>query len=554
VDTQTEVLTAIAGFVDWFGRRWVSVQPMQRDSGPSGDGSPSSEGASTAEDPTLSTCAAACPPSVRGKLYVNPGILPMHLQFRNSPRVPKGMNEWCVGLEEVHSHYSWNSSWTDPVNGKSILSSNWHTTVTSAAHLRAGLQGAVAAGNNALANQYCQAVLKWGGVSGAVGFLKHSAHTSSLISYLTGLQPLLNVKAPSTAALTTMTVRRFDSGMTKVHSILDGGWTPIYDSRVGAAIAMFFQLYYADTTTKPINGPDFPSGGARGTQIRDPGEFVGLAHAPQLHTPAISPCAWAQNQLKLAWVIEALLNRHPALFSAMGPITARAHAFEGTLFMLGYDLRCFIPAMKCLGLMTEVRSATPRAGVVGGSAPKRLTWVPIGISMPRVAALFLQYATTRHFADLRPSDFISWQTEEHSPVLTEAYARANATVLRPSEFDLCDRTETEIRSICRGGTTGLQSAMAGRSAPVDERERVCLVAALLYGTLRQRGLSAQAIQGSLIDKRITLSVGSAKVLIGVGRSVGRFFGLLNEAGEPTEYFRTFFSDEDYQDLLMELLT
>jgi len=341
--------------------------------------------------------------------------------------------------------------------------------------------------------------------------------------------------------------------MTKIHSIFDSNWTPIYDSRVGAAIAMLFELYYVSTGTTRITGLDWPSGSARGSQIRDPGYFRGLAHAPRFHTPEVPPHVWAQSQLKLAWVIEAVLNRFPALFSATPGVAARAHAFEATLFMLGYDLRCFIPAMLCLGLPTAPQPVARGIGVAGGRPSRRLTWVPTGISMRRVAELFLNYATTRHFTGLSTSDFISWQMLEQNPALSEGYAKANATVLRPLEFDLCDRTEAEIRSICGGGAIGLQTAMAGRGAPVDERERVCLVAALLLGTLQQFGLMRNQMIEKLLANEIAFADGSANTLLNVGRSVGMFFGLLDNHDAPTDFFRAFFADPDYQDLLTDLL-
>jgi hypothetical protein len=441
----------------------------------------------------------------------------------------------------------------DPATRLPVASECWATTVDSADGLRKGLQEAVGSMDHKGTLEYCLEVLRWGGVSGAVGFLNLRTASGTLIRYLEDIKPALNVAAPKTAGLTPATVLRFDAGMTKIHSIVDGNWTPIFDSRVGAAIAMLFELYYASTGAARIAGLDFPSGAARGKQVRNPGYFLGLAPAPQFYTAAVTPEFWAQSQLRLAWVIEALLNRYPVLFSGLGAMGARAHAFEATLFMLGYDLRCFIPAMRCLGLRTGVQPVAAGVGIAGGAAPRGSTWMPTEICMTRVAELFLKYAATRHFTTLSVADFVRWQTLERSPAVAEEDAKGLATVLQPSEFDLCDRTEAEIRSICGGGRGGLQTAMAGRGASVDECERVCLVAALLFGTLRRRGLTRQEMIATTRANDLAWADGSAGTLLTVGRSVGGFFGLLDEGGAPTDSFAVFFSTPDYRDLLTELL-
>jgi hypothetical protein len=58
---------------------------------------------------------------------------------------------------------------------------------------------------------------------------------------------------------------------------------------------------------------------------------------------------WAQVQLKLGWIFWGLLSYCPNLFKNEGDIAARAHALEASLFMVGYDLRCFV-AQPIIGL------------------------------------------------------------------------------------------------------------------------------------------------------------------------------------------------------------
>lgn len=76
---------------------------------------------------------------------------------------------------------------------------------------------------------------------------------------------------------------------------------------VGAAIAMLYSLFRQQLggSRKPMLA--FPSGAARGSQIRNPGVlFNGLA-APQFS--AIDYAEWARSQVRLGWIIRAVLER-----------------------------------------------------------------------------------------------------------------------------------------------------------------------------------------------------------------------------------------------------
>jgi hypothetical protein len=104
MDTKSDVLAAIAGFVDWFGLRWLADKAREAESSDANQGTSPPAGSPAAADPATSQCAESCPPSIRGRMYANPGALPVHLEVRHSPRVPRGIDAWCVGIEDVHTH------------------------------------------------------------------------------------------------------------------------------------------------------------------------------------------------------------------------------------------------------------------------------------------------------------------------------------------------------------------------------------------------------------------------------------------------------------------
>jgi hypothetical protein len=78
------------------------------------------------------------------------------------------------------------------------------------------------------------------------------------------------------------------------------------------------------------------------------------AKAPPMMGQCETPSqAWSECKIRLGWLIELILEKAPDLFSLLASRTekankgqsagTRAHAFESTLFMLGYDPSCFSP-------------------------------------------------------------------------------------------------------------------------------------------------------------------------------------------------------------------
>ncbi len=184
---------------------------------------------------------------------------------------------------------------------------------------------------------------------GAIPFLHRLAANGKLSSYLQKMAGLMSLDGKNDLDdLDAISVERFDAGLTKIHALFDSSGSPIYDSRVGAAIGMLYSLFRQQWTGsgKPLLA--FPSGAARGSQIRNPGAFLNGLAAPQFSS--ISYETWARWQVRLGWIIRAVLER-TGWFAEQGALPARCHAFEASLFVLGYDLRCFgwTPAVSRAG-------------------------------------------------------------------------------------------------------------------------------------------------------------------------------------------------------------
>lgn len=477
-------------------------------------------------------------PDVRGFidwLCLNLADLNVHLRFNPSRFVRGGIDRQVVGIEEVHALYCWETSWSDYQTGRLVRSDDWKSTSISLNLLRDRLLTAMANGCEATTYKACRAVLNWGGVRGAVPFLNRLQQQGKLVQYLDSCRSLFVLNGSQTLSqLNKHSIWRFDAGLTKIHSLLDATGSPIYDSRVGAAIAMLYALYRQSATESSVL--NFPTGAARGDQVRDPGE-LGFAKAPQFFTRSVPGERWAQSQVELGWIVREALQRAPHLFS--GSLEERCRSFEAALFMIGYDLRCL--ALPCIATVSaDVITIDPCSRETGHSESKSsCTWVPTSFPFPQVLDEYLVCSRMEGRAiDL--SVFRQWQITEKSR--TPETARSYCFPLRSTEFDLVSYSLEDLELIARGGETGLKVLNAGEAEFVagDEREQVCMVCAFLCGRSKQLATQYQISPLDILVKAGFAGIGSsAKLLRRIGQAVGQHFDLL-DGEQPTELFTAFF--------------
>lgn len=461
------------------------------------------------------------------------------LNFKPSKFVPGGLKTQVQGFEQVIEHYRWKASWQDS-NNSPVDSQTWGETHRSLGQLREWLTSAVRAGDEQQALQACLQVLRWGGVRGAIAFLHRLAAEDQLTAYLQKMALHMSLDGDNDLNdLDANSVERFDAGLTKIHALLDTSGSPIYDSRVGAAIGMLYSRFRLQWTgsRKPLLA--FPSGGARGTQIRNPVAFLDGLAAPQF--TAIAYAEWARWQVRLGWIIREVLERSE-WFADQGALPARCHAFEASLFMLGYDLRCF-----GLKLTPDPKKALPEIEAqqpeVSGSG-----WVPTGHPFSLVLNDYLAFRNSGSL-DTKAT-FVAWLlvNPRNEKPLKLATAQGYCFPFSIQEFDLFGRPLAEIERIAVGGKDGLCAALAtSELTPFtvgDERENVCLVDVLITGNAY--ALAQETTEKERVDYVLNAGFAgtenSAKTLMALGRNVGKHFGLLDEQHKPTALFEQFFRD------------
>lgn len=271
------------------------------------------------------------------------------LRLKASRFVPKGIEADLKGIEAVLEKYLWKSS--------EMQEGNWAETKLYLNRLGGDLRKAVAANNQIATLDACKKILGWGGnrnwSTGAHPFLSRMATASppSLCKYIRETGKAFELPTSNTLTIAPP-VTKMNSMLTKVHALYATDGLPIYDSRVAAAIASLVECWRVDSGLAAGTLPHalvFPATLPTRTIFR---LFPGATHHPGVMPYGITntPADWSGSKIRLGWVMEAVLSKLPELFSAEGAISERMHAFEASLFVIGYDASC----LRCVATAGEI--------------------------------------------------------------------------------------------------------------------------------------------------------------------------------------------------------
>jgi hypothetical protein len=169
------------------------------------------------------------------------------------------------------------------------------------------------------------------------------ATAGTLCQYITDTGASFSLATARLSALTPP-VGMMNSMLTKVHALYAQDGLPIYDSRVAAAIASLVEMWRVDTGK---------SGGPLPSVLAFPATMTSrtvVSLFPHSNHPGVmvygapgTVAQWSSAKVKLGWIMESVLQKLPKLFSACYPnpcLADRMHAFEASLFMIGYNVAC----------------------------------------------------------------------------------------------------------------------------------------------------------------------------------------------------------------------
>lgn len=254
-------------------------------------------------------------PSLRIRFHILP-----------SRYVPGGLQTNCKGIESALKHYIW-------VN-------DWPTTRAYLDNLSDDLRSAIMSGDDTGTYKAAVAILSWGNVKASAERLSNLRDKGRLAEYLYSWQGRLRLES-ATIPFPGPSPEWMNSGMTKVVALASNDGLPIYDGRIGGALASLEALYSLEKNDYEPRYPVIRGGASRAKgAIRTPRkvrEFEGFSPPEGANDPE----RWLGAQVRFGWLASELV-RATMLFESLGSAVRRMHALESALFMVGYDVRAIL--------------------------------------------------------------------------------------------------------------------------------------------------------------------------------------------------------------------
>ena len=283
----------------------------------------------------------------------------IRLDIKPSRFAPGGIRTDVTGLD-VLEHYRWRT--------KSSETGNWQQTRDYLHELGDALKRAIRGGNDDKVLDACCRILVWGGnrndAKGAMPFLKALHAEGKLAEYLDTSNRAFVLDAAVIDASRPQAVK-MNSMLTKIHALASRDGLPIYDSRVAAAIAALVELWRRSegNTAEPLPSklafPAISSDRSVHSLFADAQSSGVLSYAPA--AAATTAAGWCSAKVRLGWLMAAVLEKAPGLFA--GEVAEdRMHAFEASLFMIGYDVGCLKDNAPGAGIGERQRMHIQRAG------------------------------------------------------------------------------------------------------------------------------------------------------------------------------------------------
>lgn len=265
----------------------------------------------------------------------------VNLDIKKSNYVNDAISKKCSGLEEVLSHYCWKSSWRHPFTGQVVSSKDWKETKFSLNHLSKTLELAVDQKDDKKTMLICKEILKWGGdrnpKQGATPQLTKLQSKKALVNYLVNARNIIDANLFDTEEISS-TVIYSGSMWTKIYALLSTKGAPIYDTRVSAAVAALVSLFFKEKKLSSTRNYLVDFSVPHRQERRSHVTFVN-SEKIFFTTLRNNSSRWTEDTIKLSWLMDAVLANREGLFAQEGGIVSRKHAFEASLFMVGYDVR-----------------------------------------------------------------------------------------------------------------------------------------------------------------------------------------------------------------------
>ena len=236
---------------------------------------------------------------------------------------------------DAYKRYSWCFNFTNPIPPGGIVKGKlFPDSCAALCQIKINLTTAIKNQIDKDVRIWTQTLMRWGGVYPGNGTWLHNNE----VGLAKTLNYIASLLGPHAAEAQLKSISRFNSGMTKIYSLLVDDFI-IYDTRVAAALTWIIRLYCEDKNFTIPDNLCFPVGKAKEspTQInpkcRNPSK--GNLKFPPL-TPGADHAVWNR---KASWLLQDVLAKADAesCFNQLPP-SGRLRALEAALFMIGYDI------------------------------------------------------------------------------------------------------------------------------------------------------------------------------------------------------------------------
>jgi hypothetical protein len=264
--------------------------------------------------------------------------------FKHQYYLFKAKREWrCNCLYQAYENYWWPYNMTCPIKGKQVSGTGINDSFEYMNLLAETFRSAVHREDAAMTCKSALAMLTWGGV------LNHNRERivgmgAGICDYFKRIEEGLNL---SNARLGNHEGIFINSGFTKLYFLLVDDFI-MYDGRVGAALGLLGRLYAQETGLAKIPEMiEFSFGCGKvsaGRQAdgnrRDPStEKYTLPGFIGNHTRHLN------DNIKASWLLKELADKTVSSFALLPqepPLNKRLTAIQSALFMIGYDVQCYL--------------------------------------------------------------------------------------------------------------------------------------------------------------------------------------------------------------------
>ena len=258
-----------------------------------------------------------------------------HIKLKSSKFVKGGIDANCCGVDEVLSHYQWNSFCKNPVDDSAMFSSDWVSTKELLNKLSDEIIFAMDDYDNDKIAKVCHSILQWGGNRnkkvGATPVIDDLRQTGELYTYIKNCREIFEGNKLDKDKLKL--VKHTGSMWTKIYALSSRSVAPIYDSRVAAAASSFVAKFAHNVDMKAWQCTELrfpvPSQQRGRTSITLDGEEFKFPHLKN------NEIEWTDATMRLSWIMDKVLPQVP-LFPNEKKCDKK-HAFEAVFFMLGYN-------------------------------------------------------------------------------------------------------------------------------------------------------------------------------------------------------------------------